>query len=725
MKKLMLLFIIAGLVFSFSCSKTKKEEVAKTIKNEVKKEMKTDVKTEKEEINPLLADFNTPFKVPPFDKIKVKHYVPAVKEGIKRQQAEIDAIVNNNEAPTFANTIEALEKSGATLTRTNNIFNILLSCLTNEEMQEAAKVIAPLLSKHTDNINLNKKLFLRIKAVKEQSKKFNLTDEQSKMLNDYYKEFVRGGANLKGEQKERFKAINGELAVLSLKFGDNILKETNKFKMVIDKKEDLAGLPQSSIDAAAQTAKENKLENKWMFTIHKPSLIPFLQYSEKRNLREKMYKAYINKGDNNDDLDNKKNIIKIIKLRTEKAKLLGFKSHAHFKLDNNMAKTPEKVEEFLLKLWKPALSLAKKEREELQEMVKKDGKDFKLKAWDWWFYAEKLKKAKYALDDEQLRPYFKLENVRNGAFAVATKLFNITFTELKDIPKYHEDAKVFEVKNLDGSHLGVLYVDYFPRASKRGGAWMEAFRKQSNRNGKMVRPVISNNGNFSKPTADKPSLLTFEEVNTLFHEFGHALHGLLSQCTYEKTSGTAVALDFVEMPSQVMENWTSQPEVLKMYAKHYKTGEVIPQELLDKVKKASLFNQGFGTVEYLAASLLDLKWHQLTSVEGIDVNKFENDYLNGLGLIPEIVSRYRTTYFNHIFAGMYSAGYYSYIWAEVLDADIFHLFKEKGIFDKKTAASFKKNIMEMGGKEEAMKLYIKFMGREPKVGPLLKKRGLK
>jgi len=565
MKKLMLLFIIAGLVFSFSCSKTKKEEVAKTIKNEVKKEMKTDVKTEKEEINPLLADFNTPFKVPPFDKIKVKHYVPAVKEGIKRQQAEIDAIVNNNEAPTFANTIEALEKSGATLTRTNNIFNILLSCLTNEEMQEAAKVIAPLLSKHTDNINLNKKLFLRIKAVKEQSKKFNLTDEQSKMLNDYYKEFVRGGANLKGEQKERFKAINGELAVLSLKFGDNILKETNKFKMVIDKKEDLAGLPQSSIDAAAQTAKENKLENKWMFTIHKPSLIPFLQYSEKRNLREKMYKAYINKGDNNDDLDNKKNIIKIIKLRTEKAKLLGFKSHAHFKLDNNMAKTPEKVEEFLLKLWKPAL----------------------------------------------------------GAFAVATKLFNITFTELKDIPKYHEDAKVFEVKNLDGSHLGVLYVDYFPRASKRGGAWMEAFRKQSNRNGKMVRPVISNNGNFSKPTADKPSLLTFEEVNTLFHEFGHALHGLLSQCTYEKTSGTAV-----------------------------------------------------------------------------------------------------TTYFNHIFAGMYSAGYYSYIWAEVLDADIFKLFKEKGIFDKKTAASFKKNIMEMGGKEEAMKLYIKFMGREPKVGPLLKKRGL-
>ena len=353
-------------------------------------------------------------------------------------------------------------------------------------------------------------------------------------------------------------------------------------------------------------------------------------------------------------------------------------------------------------------------------------KNFKLEAWDWWFYAEKLKKAKYALDDEQLRPYFKLENVRNGAFAIATKLFDITFTELKNIPTYHKDAKAFEVKNLDNSHIGVLYVDYFPRASKRGGAWMEAFRKQSNRNGKMVRPVISNNGNFSKPTSEKPSLLTFEEVNTLFHEFGHALHGLLSQCTYEKTSGTDVAIDFVELPSQIMENWTSQPEVLKMYAKHYKTGEVIPQELVNKVKKAGLFNQGFGTVEYLAASLLDLKWHQLTNIKGIkDVNKFEDDYLKEIGLMPEIVSRYRSTFFAHIFSSMYAAGYYSYIWAEVLDSDAFETFKEKGLFDKKTATSFKTNILEKGGTEEAMKLYLKFKGREPKVEPLLKKRGLK
>jgi peptidyl-dipeptidase Dcp len=721
MKKLALLLILAGLVLFCACSSDKKSEDAVSANKEVKAEMKTETKSE---ANPFFSDFDTPFNVPPFDQIKVAHYIPAIKEGIKQEQAEIDAIVNNTEAPTFANTIEAMEKSGAMLTKTSYVFGILLSCLTNEEMQNTAKEIAPMMAKHVDSINLNEKLFARIKKVHEQKDTLKLTGEQSKMLDDYYKEFVRGGANLKGEQKTRFKAINEELSVLGLKFGDNILKETNNFKMVVDKKEDLAGLPQSSIDAATETAKEHKLENKWVFTIHKPSLIPFLQYSEKRELREKMYKAYINQGNNNNDLDNKVTLLKILALRAEKAKILGFKSHAHFKLDNNMAKTPKRVEDFLIKLWKPALELAKKERTELQDMVKKDGKDFKLEGWDWWYYSEKLKKAKYALDDEQLRPYFKLENVREGAFAVANKLWGITFTELKDVPTYHKDAKVFEVKDADGTHIGIFYADYFPRASKRGGAWMSAFRKQSNRGGKMIRPVISNNGNFSKPTADKPSLLIFDEVNTLFHEFGHALHGLLTQCTYEKISGTDVALDFVELPSQIMENWTAQPEVLKMYAKHYKTGEVIPQELVDKVKKAALFNQGFATVEYLAASLLDLQWHMQTSFEGIDVNKFENDYLNKIGLIPEIVSRYRTTYFRHIFSSMYSAGYYSYVWAEVLDADAFEAFKEKGLFHKETATAYRKFILEKGGTEEAMELYKKFRGREPKVDPLLKKRGL-
>jgi len=716
MKKFILVILMSFVPFYF-CTASNSE-----IKKEVTKKMKHEVK---KDINPFFTEFDTPFGVPPFDKIKVSHYLPAIKEGIKRQELKVKEIINNKKPATFANTIEALESSNKMLTRTNNTFSILLSCMTNEKMQNVAKQIAPLLSKHRDSINLNVKLFARIKAVYNQKDKLKLTVEQAKLLDDYYKEFVRGGANLKGDKKEQFKAINEELSVLGLKFGDNVLKEINNFKMVIDKKEDLAGLPQSSIDAAAETAKENNLKGKWMFTIQKPSLIPFLQYSKKRNLREKMFKAYINQGNNNNDFDNKKILLRILALRTKKANLLGYKSFAHFKIDNNMAKTPEKVEKFLMELWKPALELAKKEKKELQDMINKEGNKFKLQAWDWWYYAEKLKDEKYALSDELLRPYFKLENVRNGAFAVAHKLYGLTFTELKDVPTYHKDAKVFEVKDADGSHIGVFYVDYFPRASKRGGAWMSAFRKQSNRNGKMIRPVISNNGNFSKPTADKPSLLTFEEVHTLFHEFGHALHGLLSQCTYEKTSGTDVALDFVELPSQIMENWASQPEVLNMYAKHYKTGKVIPQTLIDKVKKASLFNQGFATVEYLAASLLDIQWHKLTNTSGVDVNKFENDYLNKIGLIPEIVSRYRSTFFNHIFASMYSAGYYSYVWAEVLDADAFAAFKVKGIFDKKTATSFRKNILERGGTDDAMKLYKAFRGREPKVEPLLKKRGLK
>ncbi len=727
MTKTVLSFIIVSLFLFSSCSSGTKnpEQIEKKQPNEVKSMKKPTQKVPAAEKNPFFSRFDTPFKVPPFEKIKVSHYVPAIKAGIKQQQQEINEIIGNPDAPTFQNTIEALEKSGEMLTRTNNVFSIMQSCMTNEAMQNAAKIIAPLLSKHADSINLNAKLFSRIKQVYDQKDTLKLSLEQTRLLEEYYKEFVRGGANLSGDKKQRFKEINEKLAVLTLTFGENILKETNRFKMVIEDKADLAGLPQSSIDAAAESASAEKLEGKWLFTIHKPSLIPFLQYSEKRELRKKMYMAYIRQGDHNDELDNKKILLEILKLRTEKAKLLGFKSYAHFKLDNNMAKTPGKVREFLMKLWKPAVELAKKERAELQKMIEKEGNRFKLEPWDWWFYSEKLKKAKYDLDDEKLRPYFKLENVRDGAFKVANKLWGLIFKELTDVPVYHPDANVFEVKNSDGSHIGVLYTDYFPRASKRGGAWMSAFRKQSNRDGKMVRPVISNNGNFSKPTADNPSLLTFDEVNTLYHEFGHALHGLLSQCRYEKISGTDVALDFVELPSQIMENWTSQPEVLQMYAKHYQTGEVIPQELVKKVKKAGLFNQGFGTVEYLAASLLDLYWHSRTEFNNTDVNQAEDTYLKEIGLIPEIVSRYRTTYFRHIFSSMYAAGYYSYIWAEVLDADAFEAFKKKGLFDKTTAQAFRQYILERGGTDEPMKLYKQFRGSEPKVEPLLEKRGLK
>jgi peptidyl-dipeptidase Dcp len=679
----------------------------------------------KQEENPFFSEFDTPFQVPPFDKIQVEHYLPAFKEGMEQQNMEIEAIVNNPGTPTFENTIEAIENTGSLLDKVENVFYVLNGSMTNDDMQKIAKEVAPLRSKHRDNIWLNKKLFQRVKAVYEQKDKLDLMTEQNTLLVKYYKDFVRRGANLDEEKKTRLKEINQELSILTVKFGENVLKENNSFEMVIDKKEDLAGLPQAVISGAAEAAKEREYEGKWVFTIHKPSMLPFLQYSENRALREKIFKAYINKGNNNDELDNKDNLAKIAALRVERANLLGYKTHADYVLENNMAKKPENVYKFLELLWKPALKIAKREVKELQEMISKEGHDFKLQPWDWWYYAEKLKKAKYALDEEMLRPYFKLENVREGAFSVASKLYGIQFIEREDIPKYHEDARVFEVKEADGSHIGIFYTDYFPRASKRGGAWMNSFRKQSRLHGKDIYPVITNNGNFSKPTGGKPALISSEEVVTLFHEFGHGLHGLLSDCTYNRLSGTSVSRDFVELQSQVMENWAFEPEVLKMYAKHYETGEVIPQELIDKLEKASHFNQGFVTVEYLAASFLDMDWHTLTEAKELDADEFEEASLNKIGLIPEIIVRYKSPYFNHIFSGGYASGYYSYIWAEVLDADAFQAFKETSLFDQKTAQSFRENILERGGTEDPMVLYKRFRGAEPKVEYLLKKRGLK
>jgi len=697
MKKLFLLLFIAGLL----CSCLKQEE------------------------NPFFSEFDTPFQVPPFDKIQEEHYLPAFKEGMEQQNMEIEAIVNNPETPTFENTIEAIESTGSLLRKVGSVFGVLNGSMTNDNMQNIAREIAPLRSKHRDNIRLNEKLFQKIKAVYEQKDKLDLKTEQNTLLVKYYKDFVRSGANLDEEKKTRLKEINQEISILTVKFGENVLKENNRFEMVIDKKEDLAGLPQAVITGAAEAAKEREYEGKWVFTIHKPSMIPFLQYSENRALREKIFKAYINKGNNNDELDNKDNLAKIAALRVERANLLGYKTHADYVLENNMAKKPENVYKFLEQLWKPALKMAKKEAKELQEMISKEGHDFKLQPWDWWYYSGKLKKAKYALDEEMLRPYFKLENARDGAFSVAGKLYGIQFIEREDIPKYHEDARVFEVKEADGSHIGILYTDYFPRASKRGGAWMNSFRKQSRLHGKEIYPVITNNGNFSKPTGGKPALISSEEVLTLFHEFGHGLHGLLSDCTYNRLSGTSVSRDFVEVQSQIMENWAFEPEVLKMYAKHYETGEVIPQELIDKLKKASHFNQGFVTVEYLAASFLDMDWHTLAEAKELDADEFEEASLNKIGLIPEIIVRYKSPYFGHIFSGGYASGYYSYIWAEVLDADAFQAFKETSLFDQKTAQSFRENILERGGTEDPMVLYKRFRGAEPKVEPLLKKRGLK
>jgi len=676
-----------------------------------------------QEENPFFSAWTAPFETPPFEKIKEAHYLPAFQAGMDQQKIEIEAITNDSAAPSFANTIEALEKSGALLTKVGNVFFNLTSANTNDEMQKIESAVAPLLARHQDDINLNAKLFERVKAVSGEKDKLGLTPEQARLLEKTYKNFVRGGANLDEAKKTELRKINEELSVLTQKFGENVLKEDNNFALVLDKNEDLAGLPDSVVQGAAEAAKKRGIDAKWLFTLHKPSCIPFFQYSAKRDLREKLFKAFINRGNNNNLFDNKAILSKIAALRVKKADLLGYKTHADFVLEENMAKTPAGVDKLLDQLWMPALAMAKKEAQELQGLINTEGGSFKFEPWDWWYYAEKLKKAKYDLDDQILKPYFKLENVRDGAFDVAKKLWGLQFVERTDIPKYHPDVKVFEVKEADGTHVGILYTDYFPRPSKRGGAWSNTFRTQSARGGRKVTSLVSNNGNFSLPISDTPSLLTFEEAQTLFHEFGHALHDLLSNCTYEALAGTNVPRDFVELASQIMENWAGDPEVIKTYAKHYQTGEPIPQALVDKIKNSGLFNQGFATVEYLAASYLDMDWHTLTEAKEQDALAFENAAMSKIGLIPEIVVRYRSPYFQHIFSGGYSAGYYSYIWSEVLDADAFEAFKETSLFDPQTALSFRQNILAKGDTDEAMALYKRFRGREPKVEPLLKRRG--
>ena len=679
----------------------------------------------KKEENPFFSDFKTLFEVPAFDKIKTEHYLPAFKEGIKINQQEIEAIVKNPAPADFENTIVAMERSGKLLDKVSNVFFALNGAETNETLQAIAKEVTPLLSKNHDDIMLNAALFKRIKAVYETMDTAGLTAEQKRLVNKYYQRFVRGGANLSGKDKETFRAINQRLSMLTLQFGENVLKENNRFELIIDNQADLAGLPQSVVAAAAQAAKERGHTGKWVFTLHKPSLIPFLQYSEKRALREKMFKGYITRGDHNDDLDNKAILSEIVFLRVKRAHLLGYKTHADFVLENIMAKNPANVYKLLDEVWTPALKKAKAEARDLQKMINASGQTFKLEPWDWWYYAEKLKKQKYDLDEEMLRPYFKLENVRSGAFEVAHRLYGITFTERHDIPLYQKDVKTFEVKDADGSHVGILMVDYFPRAGKQGGAWMDALRKQSALDGKKITPIIYNVGNFSKPTADKPSLLSLDEVLTLFHEFGHALHGLLSNGTYPSLTGTSVARDFVELPSQFMENFATAPEVLKLYARHYKTGEPMPDELIEKIQRSGKFNQGFATVEFMAAAYLDMDWHTISDTTRRDVHSFENASMKKIGMIPQIVVRYRSPYFSHIFSGDYSAGYYSYLWAEVLDADAFEDFKEHGLFDHDTAKAFRDNVLSRGDSEDPMVLYKRFRGQEPSIEPLLKRRGLK
>ncbi|HCO95247.1 MAG TPA: peptidase M3 [Phycisphaerales bacterium] len=672
--------------------------------------------------NILLKEWNTPFQTPPFDEIKDEHFMPAFLEAMEAEKAEVEVIANSEEEPTFKNTIEALEKSGELLNRVSRVFSCLNGANTNDELQNISKEVAPLRAKHNDDINLNEKLFARIKQIYQKKESLGLTAEQNILLENYFLRFVRSGANLNDEDKEKLRNINEELSNLYIKFRQNHLKQTNAIALIVDKDEDLAGLPDGVVQAAAEMAKARGMEGKWVFTLQKPSFIPFLMHSEKRNMREVVFKAYINRGNNNDEFDNKKLISRIAALRIKKANLLGYKTHADFVLERNMAKNPENVYKFLNDLWKPALKRARMEVADMQAIIDREGHDFKLQAWDWWYYAEKVKKEKYALVDAMLRPYFKMQNVREGAFDVAEKLYGIRFVKRNDIEVYHPDVEVFEVLEADGTHLGIFYSDYYPRDGKRSGAWSSSFRSQSNIDGNFITPLVYNVGNFAKPTADKPSLMSMDEVLTLFHELGHGLNSLFGNTTY---SGSRRApRDFVELPSQIMENWARDPAVLKTYAFHYETGKPIPQELIDKLENAKHFNQGFMTVEYLAASFLDMDWHVLTDPTEQNAARFEKESMDKIGLISEIESRYQSTNFGHIFSsGGYSSGYYSYIWAAVLDADAFQAFKETDLFNKELAASFRKNVLSKGS-NDTMAQYVRFRGSEPKVDALLKRRGL-
>lgn len=681
---------------------------------------------EAENNNPFLNEWKTPFEMPPFEDIHASHYMPAFLEGIEIHKNEIKDIINNPSDPTFDNTVKALEYSGELLNRVSRVFGALNSANTNDSLQAISRELAPVITKHNDNISLNDTLFRRIREVYQNKEKMNLTVEEKKILEDTYKDFIRSGAALEPEEKDKLRKINEELSLLSVQFGQNLLAETNAFKLIIEKAEDLAGLPQGITDQASLLAKNMNMDGKWVFTIQYPIMEPFLKYSERRDLREKLFTAYFKKGDNDNPTDNKDIIARMTKLRTERAKLLGYGSYADFVLERNMAKTPDRVFDFLEKIWDAAIPVAKAEAAAQQEVINREGGKFKLEPWDWWYYTEKIKKERFSLDDETIRPYFMIDNVMNGMFFVANQLYGLEFIKREDLPKYHPDVNTFEVTR-NGKHVGVLMIDNYPRDSKRGGAWCGTFRSQyRDKKGKMIHPVVTMVTNSTPPSGEKPSLLTADEANTLFHEFGHALHQLLSDCTYPGVSGTSVPRDFVELPSQIMEHWVLEPDVLRQYAKHYLTGEVIPAEIVEKLDKSGKFNTGFATVEFLAAALLDMEFHSLKEPAELNIREFENEILNKYGLIPEIKPRYRSTYFNHIWNSGYAAGYYSYYWSEMLDADAFQAFKETGnIFNKEVAAKFEKEILSKGGTKDALEMYIAFRGKEPGIDALLENRGLK
>ncbi|MEN8187122.1 MAG: M3 family metallopeptidase [Bacteroidota bacterium] len=704
MKQIFILFL-AGIFMFSSCEK------------------KSEKPMETERENPLLTEWNTPFGVPPFDQIKSEDYLPALRKGIEEKRADVDAIINNEEAPTFENTVLALELSGKTLTKISSPFYAVKGANTDDVINETAKTLAPEFSKLSDDIRLNPELFAKIDAIYKQKDSLNLDAESLKLLEETHKGFVRAGINLSNEKQGKLRELNSRLAVLTQKFSDNLLKETNSFELHVSDSSDLGNASESLLAVAAKESEKRGHDKGWSFTLSRTSVNPFLKASPNRELRKKIFEGYALRGNNNNEEDNKAILQEIANIRVEKAQLKGYKNHAEFILSDNMAETPEAVYDFMEKLWPAALNQAKKERDALAAKMKSEGINDKFIDSDWRYYVEKVKKEKYNFDEEETRPYFEVNAVRDGVFQLANKLFGLQFKELKNVPKWHEDQQVFEISEADGKHLGIIYLDYYARESKRGGAWMNALRKQSNV-GEYITPIVTNNFNFPPATEGMPSLLSFSQAQTFLHEFGHGLHGLFSNVKYRSLGGTSVPRDFVEFPSQIMENWMGEPEFLKLFAKHYQTGEVIPEALVKKMKDANNFGQGFFTVEYMAASYLDMNWHTLEDTKQRECNEFEKNSMEKIGLIEEIIPRYRSTYFQHIFSSGYSAGYYSYLWAEVLDADAFDAFKESGdIFNPEIAKRYRK-VISLGGTRKGMELYEEFRGRKPSIEPLIKKRGL-
>lgn len=680
---------------------------------------------DKKQSNPFMEEYTTPYEIPPFDKITYDDYIPAFEAGIAKQKANIDSIINNPETPTFENTILALSMSGMELEKVAYVFFALTESNSSDEMIKISEVVMPLYSQHSDEMMMNDALFQRVKAVYDNMDMTKCTVAQRRAIEDTYKSFTRNGALLDSAQKAELMKLNLALTDLHLKYNKNILDATNAFELVVEDSTRLAGLPASSIAVAAEEAAKRGKDGKWVFTLHAPSRLPLLQYADDRDLRQQMYEGYITLA-SKDSTDNKPLINEIVKNRVAKAKLLGYNSYADYMTEKVMAKTVENAENLLMKIWKPAVKRVKEEVAEMQAVADAEGGKFKIAPWDYYYYAEKVRQKKYALDENEVRQYFACDSVLKGVFHMAERLYGITFTELPDAPKYHPEVKVYDVKDANGEHVAVFMTDYFPRDSKRQGAWMSEFKgSYIKEDGTEVRPIIYNVGNFSKPTADTPSLLTLDEVETMFHEFGHGLHGMLTRVEYKSQAGTNVDRDFVELPSQIHEHWALEPELLKVYARHYKTGEVMPDELIAKLQAASTHNQGFATTELAGAALLDLQWGKISTAEDIDVEAFEKEVAKKLGLPEEVQFRYRSTYFKHIFGSDgYAAGYYTYLWAEVLDADGFELFKEKGIFDPATAKAFKENVLEKGGSEDPMVLYMNFRGQAPNPDALLRNRGL-